>query len=367
MVLADRRTLLIHYWLVSTRGGEAVLAEVARLFPNADILTHVRDKAITREVLGETRPVRTTWVGKLPGVTHYYKSLLSLMMLALEQEDLSSYDLIVSFESGPSRQIVRPARAVHVCYCHTPMRYVWDMRTEYRKRLPFLARLLWDCQLSWLRQHDIASLPEVDGFIANSRNVQERIWKHYRREARVVYPPVDVSFFNGFMSRSRQDYFVYVGQLDDYKRPHELLQLYDAGLRPIRVVGAGPRARQMRARVGLRDIQFLGRLDREAMATVMGSSRALLFPGDEDFGIVPVEALATGTPVVGLRKGGILETVVDGVSGVLYDEGGWEVAARRFLELEGYFEHSALQQRAARFSRERFQQEFVETLDAFCQ
>ena len=352
---------LIHYWLVSIRGGEKVLKEVAELFPEAVIHTHVRRRSVTRQLL-PGRDVRTTWVGRIPGAARLYPAFLPLMALANETIPTQGVDLLLSFESGPAKGVIRPAGGFHACYCHTPMRYLWDLKDDYRRRIRWPLRSLWDIQSTALRVWDRSTAHEVDLFMANSINIQKRIWAHYRRESVVVYPPVDTDFFALDPEVPREAYFVYVGQLSAYKRPHDLMSLVSSGFSPLKVVGTGAGARRLiRAARGL-PIEFLGRVEDEELRRLLQGARGLLFPGEEDFGMVPVEAMACGTPVIALDAGGAKETVVPGVTGTRYHEAGLDAAFGQFREMEPGFIEADIRAHADAFGRDRFRREFLETV-----
>ena len=350
---------LIHYWLISIRGGEKVLKEVADIFPSATIHTHVcKSKVLDRLIPG--REVHTTWVNRIPGASRIYPALLPFMAWATETIRTQGTDLLVSFESGPAKGIVRPAGAFHACYCHTPMRYIWDLKDDYRHRIPAPLRPLWDLQASALRAWDRSTANEVDLFIANSSNVQKRIWAHYRRDSTVVYPPIDTDFFTLDPQAPREEYFVYVGELSSYKRPDDLLALVSAGFSPLKVIGTGPGGKSLARNSKGLPIEFLGRVEDQQLREVLQKARGLLFPGEEDFGMVPVEAMACGTPVIALDAGGAKETVIPGLTGTRYSQGQFDSAFRQFCEMESDFEEGEIRKSAERFGRERFRSEFLE-------
>ena len=350
---------LIHYWLISIRGGEKVLKEVAGMFPSAAIHTHVCKPGVLDRLL-PGRKVDPTWVNRIPGASRIYPALLPLMALANETIPTQGIDLLLSFESGPAKGIVRPAGAFHACYCHTPMRYIWDLKDDYRRQIPWLLRPLWDLQAATLRSWDRSTAQGVDLFMANSVNVRKRIWAHYRRESVVVYPPVNTDFFVPDPDVPREGHFVYVGQLSSYKRPHDLLSLVASGFSPLKVVGTGASAKRLvRAARGL-PIEFLGRVDDDEVRRLLQGARGLLFPGEEDFGMVPVEAMACGTPVIALDAGGAKETVVGGVTGTRYQEGEFDAAFSQFREVEPGLSEADIRGRAEAFGRARFRSEFLE-------
>ena len=350
---------LIYYWLISIRGGEKVLKEVAEMFPSATIHAHVCKSSVLDRLL-PGREVDTTWVNRIPGASRIYPALLPLMALAGESIRTQGIDLLLSFESGPAKGIVRPSGAFHACYCHTPMRYIWDLKDDYRRQIPAPLRPLWDMQATALRAWDRSTANEVDLFMANSKNVQKRIWAHYRRESVVVYPPVDTDFFTPDAGVPREGYFVYVGQLSSYKRPHDLLSLVSSGFSPLKVIGTGPGEKHLSRNTKGLPIEFLGRVEDERLKRLLQGARGLLFPGEEDFGMVPVEAMACGTPVIALDAGGAQETVIPGLTGTRYSQGQFDAAFRQFCEVEPDFQESEIRKSAERFGRERFRSEFLE-------
>jgi glycosyltransferase involved in cell wall biosynthesis len=352
---------LIHYWLISIRGGEKVLKEVADMFPSATIHTHVCKQSVLDQLL-PGRSVDPTWVNRIPGASRIYPALLPLMALATETIPTQGVDLLLSFESGPAKGVVRPSGAFHACYCHTPMRYIWDLKDDYRRRIPWPIRPLWDLQATALRAWDRSTVQGVDLFMANSINVQKRIWANYHRESIVVYPPVHTDFFVLDPEIPREDYFVYVGHLSSYKRPYDLLSLASSGFFPLKVAGTGAgMSRLVRAAQGL-PIEFLGRVDDEEVRRLLQGARGLLFPGEEDFGMVPVEAMACGTPVIALDAGGAMETVIPGFTGTRYRTGEFDDAFGQFLEMEPDFQESEIRKSAERFGRDRFRNEFLGTI-----
>ena len=357
------RVALIHYWLVTWRGGERVLKAIADLFPEADLFTHVADPAlVAREFPGRT--VRSTFIARLPFARRWYQRYLPLMPLALEQLDLRNYDLVISSESGPAKGVIVAPHATHVCYCHSPMRYLWDHYHEYYGAAGRLTRLAMAPAFHHVRMWDQLSAQRVDHFVANSAFVASRIRQYYRRDAEVIHPPVAVDRFAAHPAAAREDFYLWVGQLVPYKRPDLLIDAFNALERPLVVIGEGPMLGALRRRAAPK-IRFLGSQTEAVIADHYGRCRAVVFPGVEDFGIVPVEALASGTPVIAFDQGGVRETVRDRLTGLLFREQSVPalIDAVRTFEALPPFDREVLRAQAAQFSEARFKARFREFVD----
>jgi glycosyltransferase involved in cell wall biosynthesis len=356
------KVALVHYWLLGMRGGEKVLDAICDLYPNADIFTHVVKPERLSETLRSHKTI-TSFISRLPWASDWYKLYLPLMPMALESLDLRGYDLIISSESGPAKGIVPPPRATHVCYCHSPMRYVWNMYHDYRDDAGSATRLLMPMLAHYMRAWDSGSAARVDAFVANSANVADRIRKYYRRDSTVVYPPVDTEAFEVAPGADLSDTYLMVGELVRYKRPDLVVDAFNASGRPLVVIGGGDMLGQLQ-RCAAPNVRILGPQPFEVLKHHYARCRALLFPGEEDFGIVPVEAMASGRPVVALGRGGATETVVDGLTGVLFGEQtleALECAIRRAESIA--FDAHLIRQHARRFSRARFEREMRSVID----
>lgn len=348
------RVALVHYWLVNWRGGEKVLAALAKLFPEADIFTHVCAPDVLPPALRKHR-ITTTFVGRLPRATRWYKGYLPLMPMALENLDLREYDLVISSESGPAKNVITRPDAVHVCYCHSPMRYLWDLAPEYRAGMSLPARILSTPVAHYLRLADVASAQRVDAFAANSTFVAKRIRKYYRREAQVIHPPVDTDFFTPGESERKNEYLV-AGQLVGYKRADLAVAACTELDLPLVVAGEGPEKEKLQRMAGP-SVRFTGRVSDENLRQLMRSCRALIFPGVEDFGLVPVEAMACGTPIVAFKGGGALETVLPERTGIFFTEQSVDVLKNALILLESGvhdFDQSTLRSHAESFGRNDF-------------
>jgi glycosyltransferase involved in cell wall biosynthesis len=348
------KVAIVHYWFVGMRGGEKVVEEICRIFPQADIFTLVLDrKALSDTIL--MHPIKTSFLQKLGGAKHYQK-MLPLMPFALESFDLTGYDLVISSEAGPAKSIVTRPDAVHICYCHSPMRYLWDLSHQYLSNSGRLARMVMQLTFPWLRQWDLASATRVDHFIANSAFVARRIRKYYRRDSAVIHPPVSVERFS--ISRDVDDFYLCAGQITPYKKVEVAVEACTALGRKLVVLGSGA-SKQLKAAAGP-TITFLEKVDDATMEYHFSHCKALLYPGMEDFGIVPLEAMASGRPVIAYGRGGALETVVDRKTGMFFYEQTAQSLSQAMLAFEAaehLFDAEEIRRHAQLFSATRFRQE----------
>jgi len=347
------RVAIVHYWLVRMRGGEKVVEALCEMYPGADIYTHVYAPSAISDTINR-HLVSTSFIQRLPGAERHYQKYLPLMPLAVEQLDLSDYDLVLSSESGPAKGVIAPGHALHICYCHSPMRYAWDLYHEYARDTGRVTRMFMRPLMHYLRMWDFASSARVDYFIANSKNVANRIAKHYRRKASVIHPPVDVDAF--YLASEREDYYLVVGQLVPYKRADLAVAAFNRLGKPLVVIGDGPHFGRLKKEAGP-TVRMLGWQPNSVIRDYYARCRALVFPGEEDFGIVPVEAMASGRPVLAYGKGGARETVREGVTGMFFEEQTPQSlieAVRRFEALESTFSSERIALHAKRFSKERF-------------
>jgi len=347
------KVAIVHYWLINMRGGEHVVEALCELYPEADLYTHVVDRNVLSETLLR-HPIRTTYIARMPGAVRHYKKYLPLMPLALEQLDLRDYDLVISSECGPAKGVITTPHTLHVCYCHSPMRYVWDMYWEYLEQVPAILRPAWRGLMHYLRRWDLAAAARVDHFFANSAFVAGRIRKHYRRNAEVIHPPVRTSAFAP--TAEREDYYLVLGELAAYKRADLAVDAFNELGRPLVVIGKGEQMELLRRKAGP-NVRILGRQPFDVIREHCARCRALIFPGEEDFGIVPLEAMASGRPVIAFGRGGALETVVDGQTGLHFHEQSVESlidAVQRFERAEAAFDPDVIRRHAEAFDREKF-------------
>lgn len=348
---------------MSQRGGENVVEEFCGLYPDADIFSHVVDYGTLPPRVAK-KTIVTSFIDKLPFAKRCYKYYLPLMPMAVEQFDLRGYDLVISSESGPAKGVLTSPDTLHICYCHTPMRYVWDMYHDYMSSSGRIKRFFMAPLIHYLRLWDRISADRVDHFVANSANVARRIAKHYRRKADIVYPPVAVDDF--FISDHQDDFYLIVGQLVRYKRVDLAVTTFNRSGKHLVIIGEGEEMRSLQAIAG-RNIVFLGRQSFEVLRDHYSRCKALVFPGEEDFGIVPVEAMASGRPVIAYGRGGALETVVDGKTGIFFyeqTEDALTEAVARFEQVESHFQPKVIRAHACQFGPERFRSELSSIVEA---
>jgi glycosyltransferase involved in cell wall biosynthesis len=352
------RVALVHDWLTGMRGGEKVLESLCRLFPRAPILTLVHVPGSVSATIA-SHPIRTSFIQRLPRRSRYYRQYLPLFPTAIECFDLDDVDLVVSTSHCAAKAVVPTGRAVHICYCHSPMRYAWDQFDAYfgRERIGVVGHALARPVMAWLARWDRATAHRVHAFVANSQFVAGRIARYYNRSASVVHPPVDVRFFTPGAEPPSPFYLV-VSALVPYKRIDVAIRAAERLGAPLKIVGTGPDLRRLRALAGSQT-EFLGAVDPETLRRLYRTAQALVLPAEEDFGIAPVESLACGRPVVAFGRGGALETVDHGTTGLLVDRQEPEAfAAAMRAAAARPVDPAALAARAAAFGTDRFESAF---------
>ncbi len=357
------RVALIHDWLTGMRGGERVLEAICELVPQATIFTLLHVPGKVSETIAR-HPLRTSFVQRLPRAERYYRYYLPIFPLAIEQFTLENFDLVISSSHCVAKSVIAPARARHLCYCHTPMRYAWDQFEHYfGARRVGLASHAARPILRHLARWDAATSGRPDRYVANSQYVAERIRRYYNRAASIVHPPVDTSFYTP-LAAAPAPYFLIVSALVPYKRIDVALSAAQRLRVPLKIVGEGPERARLEANAGP-GVEFLGRLPDTDVRELYRRATAVLVPWEEDFGIVPVEAQACGRPVVALGRGGVLDSVQDGVNGLLVSqdtEAGWMEALDRVRQTA--FDPAVVRATAERFSRPRFQRELVTAVES---
>ena len=352
------KVALVHDWLTGTRGGEKVLRELARLFPDAPVYTLFHFPGTAPAEI-ESRRVETTWLQRLVSPDRDYRHLLPLFPIAAEGWDLSGFDLVVSSSHCVAKAARRGPRGFHLCYCHTPVRYLHDQLDEYLRTRGPLFRAAARLARAPLRALDVATVPRVDAFLANSENVRERIARLYGRTARVVPAPVDTSFYVPAPSSRAREGLLVVSALVPYKRVEDAIAASGLLGLPLTVAGTGPEETRLRALAGP-NVRFAGSPSDEDLRELYRLAELVLMPGEEDFGIVPLEAQACGTPVVALGKGGARETVLDGRTGVFYPGPGAGPLARAIETARAMrFDPAEAAANARRFSERAFRDRFL--------
>src|SRR4029077_5666228 len=347
------KVALIHYWLVGMRGGEKVLETLCEMYPGADIFPHVYVPEMVSDRIRQHRII-PTFINALPRAARMYKTYLPLMPLALEQLDLRGYDLIISSESGPSKGIIPPPDALHVCYCHTPMRYIWNMYHDYRGSAGRLTRLMMAPLTHYLRMWDVSSAARVDSFVANSATVARRVHRYYVADSVIIHPLVDTNAFSIAAASELGDYYLMAGELVSYKRPDLAVRAFNEMKLKLLVIGGGEMLDEIRRLAGP-TVTVVGPQPFDVMKQHYARCRALVFPGEEDFGMVPVEAMASGRPVIAYGRGGATETIADGVSGVFFAEQTIEAVSSAVKRLAGLdIDPARIVAHASQFGREQF-------------
>jgi glycosyltransferase involved in cell wall biosynthesis len=356
------RVAVVHEWLTIPGGSEDVVVELLEMFPHAELFTSVYDPGPWPAIITE-RSVHASYLNRIPGAATHYPKLLPLMTAAYRAFDFSGFDLVLSSSHACAKNIRTPPGVLHVCYCHTPMRYAWDESLLEGEEIGRATRVALPLMLRRLRRQDVEGASSPDVFVANSHHVADRIRRYYGRTAEVVNPPVDVTRLLSLPRDPGEPYLVF-GRVVPYKRV-ELAVAACARLgRRLRVAGDGrAMASVQAAATGHAGIELLGRVDDAERDVLMGSARALLFPGEEDFGIVPVEAQAAGLPVVAYRVGGASETVIDEHTGVLFDEQSALSLSAAIERFEGlHLDEHEIRDNATRFGRERFRVEMASVI-----
>jgi glycosyltransferase involved in cell wall biosynthesis len=325
------RIAVVHDYFTQLGGAEKVAEELFRILPGASLLSTV--------ALGECMPdalknvdIDTSWMQQAPGIAKYYRLYFLLYPLAIRSLDLSGYELIVSSSSGYAKGIRTRWDALHVCYCHTPMRWVWDLdRYSQRETMSAGVKAILPQLISWLRRWDEAASRQPDHFIANSRTVAERIKVIYKRKAEIIYPPIDLHRFQ--MSEEDGDHYLILSRLVSYKRLDLAIKACTRLNRKLLVIGGGPHRESLQAEAGP-SVTFCGRLSDAEVNYQVARCRALIFPGEEDFGMAPLEVAAAGKPCIAYRAGGATETIVEGVTGAFFDKQDVDSVATAILQFE---------------------------------
>ena len=369
-----RRVAIVHDWLVVYAGAERVLEQILACYPDADLFSLVDFLPAGQRAFIRNKPVSTSFIQRLPKARKKYRAYLPLMPIAVEQFDLSAYDLVISSSHAVAKGVLTGPDQVHVCYVHSPIRYAWDLQHQYLRESRLNRGLKgWVAKaiLHYIRLWDIRTVNGVDAFVANSAFIARRIYKAYRRESTVIYPPVDVADFP--LCRDKEDFYVTASRMVPYKKVDLIVEAFNAMPdKHLVVIGDGPDFAKVRAKAGP-NVQLLGFAGAEVLRDHLQRARAFVFAAEEDFGISPVEAQACGTPVIAFGKGGALETIIPlpevacaapsaAPTGVFFYEQSVPAiiaAVERFEGAGAAITPEACRENALRFAPERFRAEFT--------
>ncbi|HEU5382604.1 MAG TPA: glycosyltransferase [Ktedonobacteraceae bacterium] len=358
------KVALVHDYLNQMGGAERVVLALHELFPDAPLYTSIYDPKRVDSAFQKI-DIRTSFMQKFPFVMKHHQPYLPFYPFAMEGLDLRGYDLVLSSSSAFGKGVIVKPETVHICYCHTPMRWCWNYQDYVeREQLGGMARRMLPFLITWLRVWDQTSAARVDHFIANSPVVAERIQKYYRREAQVIPPPVEASRFLFDPANQPGDYFLVLSRLAPYKRVDLAIQACNRLQLPLVVIGKGRAAKQLRAMAGP-TVRFLGGLSDNEVLEYLAHCRAFLFPGDEDFGITPLEAQSSGRPVIAYGAGGALASVVEGVTGTFFYEQTVESLTNTLASFdERRYDPATIRNHALDFDKPRFQRRILQFIEA---
>lgn len=347
---------LVHDWLPFMGGAERVLENFVRLYPNAPIYTTIYNESKIDGPISEAKIITSHLQKKNKEITNHRK-LFPFVPTAIESFDLNEYDIVLSDSSSVAKGVITNPNTMHVCYCHSPMRYGWEFSHEYAGKMAGkgnLKRKILSYFLTLIRLWDRVSSDRVDYFIANSENVAKRIWKHYRRECVVIHPPVRCNLFD--ISDIDEDYFLIVSRLQEYKRIDIAIEAFNELGLPLVIIGDGPDAEKLK-KMAKENIKFLGRANDDVVKEHYARCKAFLFTGEEDFGITPLEAMASGRPVIAYKKGGALETVIENETGIFFENQNYKElieAINKFNSMK--FDKNVIREHALKFDEKVFQE-----------
>ncbi len=360
------KTVLIHDWLVTLGGAEKVLESIYEIYPSP-IFTLVKNDRNLIGTIFEKANIKTSFIQRLPKAKTFYRNYLLFFPLAIEQFDLSEYDIIISSSHAVAKGVLTNSNQLHICYCHTPIRYAWDLYHKYLNETGFskgLKGFLTKFILHYIRIWDLTTVNRVDYFIANSKYVAKRIAKIYRRQATVIYPPVDIDKFEVFTKK--ENFFVTASRIVPYKKIDLIVEAFSQMPdKKLIVIGDGPDLKKIKRKAG-KNIEFLGYQPFNNLKYYLQRAKAFIFAAEEDFGILPVEAQACGTPVIAYGRGGVTETVIENKTGLFFKEQSVENlinTIKHFEKVEDQFDPLEIRKNAERFNKERFKKEFKSFVD----
>lgn len=355
------KVALVSDWLTNMGGAERVIINFTEIYKDSTMYTTIYNKEKLDESLQNIN-VKTSFLQKFKKARTKHQAFFPLMPIAVEEFNLNGYDIVLSSSSSCAKGIITNPDTMHICYCHSPMRYGWEFYYQYTENMKPLKKKIVKYFMNYMRVWDNASADRVDYFIANSENVAKRIWKHYRRRSVVIHPPVRCSLFN--TSDKDEDYFFIVSRLVKYKRIDLAVQAFNELGLPLVIIGDGEE-REHLEKMAKGNIKFLGRQSDEMIKEYYAKCRAFIFPGEEDFGITPLEAQASGRPVIAYGKGGALETVVENKTGVFFNEQTKDSlvdAVKTFDNMK--FDKNEIRKHAESFDEEIFKKKIKDFIDS---
>lgn len=355
--MASMNIAIVHDWLIGTAGAERVLEQLLQIYPEADIYTSYHIPERTRNL--KVKNVSTTYLQKFPKSLKRRQILVPLMPMAFESLDLSKYDVVISNTSSVGKGVITKVETPHICYCHTPTRYIWEPHLDTRNNKSWLRR-----QATFkMRMRDRIAAMRPDYYIANSENIKKKIWKYYRRDSAVVFPPVNVGRFKVADKKDIKDYYLCSGRLIEYKKFDLAIKAFNDLGKPLYIIGSGPEEKKLKE-LAKPNIRFLGQLSDEEQAKVYREAKAYIFPANEDFGIVPIEALASGRPVIAYAAGGALESIKEGITGTFFKEQTPQCLIEAVREFNpDKYDGQRLRQAAFDFDDAVFRKNFKETVE----
>ncbi|MEM6843529.1 MAG: glycosyltransferase family 4 protein [Bacteroidota bacterium] len=367
--MSSPKVAIVHEWLVDHSGSEKVLEQILNIFPNADLFSVVEFLPDDLKYFIKNKTVQTTFIQKLPFAKKKYRSYLPLMPLAIEQLDVSAYDIVISNSHAVAKGVVTHSNQLHFCYCHSPSRYAWDLYHQYLRESGLqrgvkgaFAKIF----LHYFRLWDLSTINRIDAFVANSQYIADRIQKVYGRKATVIHPPVNIQDFTPYYEK--EDFYLTASRFVPYKKVDLIVEAFSAMPdKKLVVIGDGPDAKKIKEKAG-ENIQIMGFQPFEVLKHHMQRAKAFVFAADEDFGIVPVEAQACGTPVIAYGRGGALETVVPGKTGLFFEEqnvASLVEAVNRYDDLHHTFAVTLVREHAESFSISVFKAKFLAFVEEF--
>lgn len=361
------RVALVHDYLNQYGGAEKVLEAFLEIFPNAPIYTILYDKKIVDKFFSNKK-IKTSFLQKIPFIKKHHRLFPPLMPLAVEKLDLSDYDLVLSDSAAFGKGVITRPNTLHICYCHTPIRYAWDDSHKYIREFSMkkFAKFFVPIFMNYLRLWDREAAYRVDKFICNSQFVAQRIKKYYKQEAEVIYPPVNIKNFGVVeFVENEKPYFLMVGRLLPYKRFDMAIEAFNKLELPLKIIGSGPEMKKLKKMANW-NIEFLGEKNNEELKKYYQECQALIFPQEEDFGIVALEAMACGRPVIAYKGGGALESVIGGKTGMFFEEQTVESLVEAVKSFDASkFNSKIIYQHALKFDKENFKQKIKDFIDKY--